>query len=704
MATYKLSDPEFVDKIILEVKSQGHFDTFRKECLADVDTQPAYQNLHSRVEDTVQRFLNRQVWTPELKNKNRLREEMRLNIIRAGFLESGVSRIVDQVVEQKMDYIQSKVEEILYKYVGIEKPKKEEKQQNGSLEIDTALLPTDLEQVSPDSSTDKKSPGSIKEEIEEELVEDEDFESPAFEPIEAIKAEKTEVETNENTNLSEISGLTSQDSPKSHKSEPTNIEGEQNKVDTALSQISSTQDNIPDTSEMEPPIVTSVIPVPGICSEEAQMATGLNDSTENEVKQVEIEKTSDKPKCQFDLKKDQIEFTGTERKSINLDDSTNSGESEKVVQQQDVQNMEVENLYGNDTTDSSEMRMEIDLKDETTQETAMSSKIEESSQDSSKIKDKKSHKRERSRERSKSSSHKSSRHHHSSSSSKSKADESSKQKSHSTAHKSASSHKKSSEKDKDRAKERTSSSRKDHRDNREKDKKPESSKSSKSKHEEPKDDHHQEKSSNRRRRSTDHDSGDSKEIKQSNNPKDNNQVVNGSTKGTENKTTDQNQKSTDIKSNNDELESTKIQLKSNKEQKSSILVKHDYLKSTNKQSMDKNDEIDSGFHGFVPDQLPDNPWFECIDMMKSKKFPFVSNNNYTSKKNDNSAIKKTKSKTLDTADESEHNTTVHKNQFASQRYDANDLYKPKFDFSRRRRGQVVEDDVNKSRDTAPASN
>ncbi|XP_070509333.1 biorientation of chromosomes in cell division protein 1-like 1 [Chironomus tepperi] len=713
MAAYKLSDPEFVDKIILEVKSQGHFDTFRKECLADVDTQPAYQNLHSRVEDTVQRFLNRQVWTPEIKNKNRLREEMRMNIIRAGFLESGVSRIVDQVVEQKIDYIQSKVEEILYKYVGIEKPKKEEKQQNGTLEIDTALLPTDLEQVSPDSSTDKKSPGSIKEEIEEELVEDEDFESPAFEPIEAIKVEKTEIETCENTNLSEISGLTSQDSPKSHKSDPTNIEGEQNKVDTALSQISSTQDNIPDTSEMEPPIVTSVIPVPGICSEEAQMATGLNDSTENEVKQVESEKTSEAPKCQFDLKKDQIEFTGTERKSINLDDSTNSGESEKVVQPKDVQSMEVENLYGNDTTDSSEMRMEIDLKDETTQETAMSSKcVEESSQDSSKNKDKKSHKRDRSRDRSKSSSHKSSRRHHSSSSSKSKVDESSRNKSHSTAHKSSSSHKKSSEKDKDRPRERSSSSRKDprdNRDNRDKDKKSESSKSSRSKQEEQKDDHHQEKSSSRRRRSTDHDSGDSlKDTKQSNNQTENKQV-NGSTKGTENKATDQQQKSTENKSNNDEMESTKIQSNSNKEQKSSILVKYDYLKSSTKQSMD-DDDMDSGFHGFEADQLPDNPWFECIDLMKSKKFPFVSNNNnnnYISKKNDSSVIKKTKSKSPDAAtklNDAEHNTTVHKSQFASQRYDANDLYKPKFDFSRRRRGQVVEDDANKSRDTAPASN
>lgn len=38
MTALKLSvdDPEFVDKIIFEVKSQGHFDLFRKECLADV--------------------------------------------------------------------------------------------------------------------------------------------------------------------------------------------------------------------------------------------------------------------------------------------------------------------------------------------------------------------------------------------------------------------------------------------------------------------------------------------------------------------------------------------------------------------------------------------------------------------------------------------------------------------------------------------
>lgn len=55
-----------------------------------------------------------------------------------------------------MSYIQSKVEEILYNYVGIAKPIKKEKLATEALEVETAdLLPTDLEQVSPDS--DKRS-------------------------------------------------------------------------------------------------------------------------------------------------------------------------------------------------------------------------------------------------------------------------------------------------------------------------------------------------------------------------------------------------------------------------------------------------------------------------------------------------------------------------------------------------------------------
>jgi hypothetical protein len=571
-----------------------------------------------------------------------------------------VSRIVDQVVEQKMDLIQSKVEDILYKYVGLEKPKRGEKN-NGSLEIDTTLMPTDLEQVSPDS--DKKSSDSHenKEQVEEEIAEDDDFESPAFEPIEPLKTvTETACQNSHNSNLSEISGLTSQDSAenKSHKSEePTTIDDKDNKPDTALSQISSTQDNITDITDTP----VAALTLTGISGEEAQMAIGLNDSTENEnVAKNESKEAKEKPVFQFDLYKDTIEFTGTERKSINLDDSTNSGESEKVIQPQDVQPMEVDNLYENDTTDSSEMRMEIDLKDETTQETANSSKIEESSQDSLKNKDKKSHKRERSKDRKSTSKSSKSHHHHSSSSSKSKHDESSRHKTHSSSHKSSSSHKKSSG-DRDRS----SSGRKD----REKDRKSESSKSSRSKNDEhkpPSDDHQQEKSS-RRRRSTDHDSGDSKDIvksketqngtaethksagEKSSNNKESSKVNNEKT--SENKAVVVDQMLRENCEMSIDAPKTPLQNAKVKESKSSILVKYDYLKAKEEEDDEK---ALRGFDKFT-DETTNNPWFKCMQLMASNQIPALSNNNYINKRQDGTASSakkpKAKAKTTDTSGE-----------------------------------------------------
>lgn len=72
-------DPRLIDHIVCELKSQGIFDQFRKECIADVDTKPAYQNLRQRVEGSVTGFLKTQNWKPDM-NKNQLREMLRKNI------------------------------------------------------------------------------------------------------------------------------------------------------------------------------------------------------------------------------------------------------------------------------------------------------------------------------------------------------------------------------------------------------------------------------------------------------------------------------------------------------------------------------------------------------------------------------------------------------------------------------------------------
>ncbi|XP_017790441.1 PREDICTED: biorientation of chromosomes in cell division protein 1-like 1 [Habropoda laboriosa] len=146
--TLLAGDPRLVDHIVGEVKSQGIFDQFRKECIADVDTKPAYQNLRTRVEGSVNSFLSKQSWKPDL-NKNQLRETLRKHIHEAPYLDAGVERIVDQVVNPKVySVFTSQIEDVVYKFLGIERPKAKEK--NGVCGLKD-LLPKDLDPVSPES-------------------------------------------------------------------------------------------------------------------------------------------------------------------------------------------------------------------------------------------------------------------------------------------------------------------------------------------------------------------------------------------------------------------------------------------------------------------------------------------------------------------------------------------------------------------------
>ncbi|KAM6953135.1 uncharacterized protein bod1l1 [Aplochiton taeniatus] len=232
MAGLPPGDPQLVSMIVNHLKTQGLFDQFRRDCLADVDTKPAYLNLKQRVDNFVSNHLSNHTWSPHL-NKNQLRNNIRQLVLQSGMLEQGVDRIVAQVVDPKINHtfrpqVERVVQEFLSpgsyveEYVPALPPQEEEKTEAVLYEQASSSAPTTVaggdamsildtittlnqEATSRASSSGDKGRKGVLGELMQ--LEDGDQEISRAEEEDESKDDRTEVDSEETELISDIEAL-----------------------------------------------------------------------------------------------------------------------------------------------------------------------------------------------------------------------------------------------------------------------------------------------------------------------------------------------------------------------------------------------------------------------------------------------------------------------------------------------------------------
>nr|XP_034367633.1 biorientation of chromosomes in cell division protein 1-like [Arvicanthis niloticus] len=111
-----LGDLQLSALIVELLKSHGLFASFHWDCLADMHTKPACQNLRQKVDNFMSTSLDKQEWNPAM-NKNQLQNGLRQSMVQSGMLEAGVDRIISQVVDPKLNHMfRPQIEKAIHKF------------------------------------------------------------------------------------------------------------------------------------------------------------------------------------------------------------------------------------------------------------------------------------------------------------------------------------------------------------------------------------------------------------------------------------------------------------------------------------------------------------------------------------------------------------------------------------------------------------
>lgn len=276
---------------------------------------------------------------------------------------------------------QSQIEELVYSYLKIDRPKRKiVKEEVIKEELDPAsLLPKDLEAVSSPESEKPKSPLGSQDDLDKQTEEnDDDFESPAFELLEGVVVE-TVTKKEDDSHLSGLSNMTSEGSVTNENkqkemqtSQQLTFESmesvKQEEDESQLSQVSSgSRLSIVVQSEKD-----SLSPKPEVLNitEEAQMPKFSENSNSIDAKG-SVKENFEGPSL-FDFKKEEIEFKGPCRTQMTLDEKL----KEEIYESENKH----ANIFKTDDTEtnshSSDLKLEIVEQNITESESGMKIDIE----------------------------------------------------------------------------------------------------------------------------------------------------------------------------------------------------------------------------------------------------------------------------------------------------------------------------------------